>query len=115
MRRRVPVEVSVGVNSYKQLLKLKLFNKDACFVIFLTYCYFIKKTCNIINVKICNITLKRLGGRVGVVNLTPSCGHLHNVSSKERLNPVSFVNFNIIKSYVFPENLSELPQVVQKL
>ena len=57
------------------------------------------------------LTLKRLGG----VNLTPSCGFLKNVSSKERVKPWLFVTFNIILKHIFPENFIEFPQVVQKI
>ena len=58
------------------------------------------------------LTLKRLGGRV---NLFPPCGFSKNVSSKERLKPWFFVNFNIILKHIFPENFIEFPQFVQKI
>ena len=38
-----------------------------------------------------------------------------NVSSRERVKPWFFVTFNIIISYIFPENVIEIPQVVQKI
>ena len=51
------------------------------------------------------------------VNLTPLsiCKFSKNVSSKQRLKPCVFVTFNIIISYIFPENFIELPQVVQNI
>ena len=45
----------------------------------------------------------------------PSCGFFKNVSSIERVEPWFFVTFNIILKYIFPENLIEFPQVVQKI
>ena len=38
-----------------------------------------------------------------------------NVSSKERVKPCLFVTLNIILRYIFPKNLIEFPQVVQKI
>ena len=51
------------------------------------------------------------------VNLTPlsTCKFSKNVSSKQRLKPCVFMTFNIIISYIFPENFIELPQVVQNI
>ena len=43
------------------------------------------------------------------------CAFSKNVSSKERVKPWFFVNFNIIISYIFPENFIEIPHVVQKI
>ena len=65
------------------------------------------------------LTLKWLGvngegGRV-VVNLTPLCGFLKTVSSKERVKPWFFVTLNIIIGLIFPENFFEIPQVFQKI
>ena len=38
-----------------------------------------------------------------------------NVSSKERVKPWLFATFNIILGHIFPKNLIEFPQVVQRL
>ena len=43
------------------------------------------------------------------------CGFSKNVSSKEREKACFFVAFNNAISHIFPENLTEIPQVVQKL
>ena len=40
---------------------------------------------------------------------------MKNVSSKERIKPCFFVIFNIIIRHIFPENFTEMSQVVQKL
>ena len=45
---------------------------------------------------------------------SPPCGFSKYVSSKEKMKPF-FVTFNIIISHIFPENLIEIPQVVQKI
>ena len=45
----------------------------------------------------------------------PTCGISKNVSSKERVKPWFFVKFNIILKYIFPENLIEFSQAVQKI
>ena len=64
------------------------------------------------------LTLKWLGvdgeGGWGAVNLTPPCGFLKTVSSKERVKPWFFVTLNIIIGLIFPENFFEIPQVFQK-
>ena len=56
------------------------------------------------------LTLKRLGGQ-----FDPPCGFAKNVSSKEQVKPWFFVTFNIIISYIFPENFIEITLVVQKI
>ena len=38
-----------------------------------------------------------------------------NVYSRERMKPWSLVTFNFIASYIFPENLIEIPEIVQKI
>ena len=38
-----------------------------------------------------------------------------HISSKERVKPWFFVTFNVILRHIFPENLIEFPQVVQKI
>ena len=43
------------------------------------------------------------------------CGFSKNFSSKEREKSCFFVAFNNAISHIFPENLTEIPQVVQKL
>ena len=43
------------------------------------------------------------------------CGFSKNVSSKERVKSSLFVTFNVIISYIFPENFIKIPQVVQKI
>ena len=48
------------------------------------------------------------------VNLAP-CGFLKIISSRERLNPWSFVTFIIIVSHIFPQNFVKTAQVVQKI
>ena len=55
-----------------------------------------------------NLTLKRLGGGGRSI-------FSKNISSKERMKPWLFVTFNFFKSYIFPENFIEIPQVVQKI
>ena len=45
----------------------------------------------------------------------PKMAGSKNVPSKERVKPWFFVTFNIIISHIFPENLIEIPQVVQKI
>ena len=57
------------------------------------------------------LTLKRLGE----VNLTPFCNYCEIVSSRERMHPWYFVTFDIITSYIFPENFIETHRVVQKI
>ena len=58
------------------------------------------------------LTLQRLeGGEEGGVS---PCDFSKNISSKERVKSCFFVTFNIIISHIFPENLIEIPQVVQK-
>ena len=48
-------------------------------------------------------------------NLSIPYGFFKNVSSREKLKPCFFVNFNIIISYNFSENFTEIPQVIQKI
>ena len=43
------------------------------------------------------------------------CGFLKKVSSKERVKPCFFVTFNTIISHIFPENVIQIPQVVQEI
>ena len=45
----------------------------------------------------------------------PRYGFLKNVSSRERVKPRFFVTFNIILTYIFPENFIEFTQVVRKI
>ena len=45
----------------------------------------------------------------------PPCGFPKNVFFRERLKPSFFGTFNGIISYIFFENLIEIPQVVKKL
>ena len=45
----------------------------------------------------------------------PLCCFSKNVSSKERVKPCLFVTLNTILRYIFPKNLIEFPQVVQKI
>ena len=47
--------------------------------------------------------------------LPPRYGFLKNVSSRERVKPRFFVTFNIILTYIFPENFIEFTQVVRKI
>ena len=56
-----------------------------------------------------DLTLKWLGGQCD----SPLCSK--NVSSKDRVEPWFFVTFNIIISYIFPENFIEILLVVQKI
>ena len=57
---------------------------------------------------------KRLGDQID-----HPCSFSKNVFSRERererVKPWFFVTFNIIISYVFPENFIEIPQVFQKI
>ena len=55
--------------------------------------------------------LKTAGG----CQFDPPCAFSKNLSSKERVKPWFFVNFNIIISYIFPEYFIEIPHVVQKI
>ena len=63
-----------------------------------------------------SLTLKRLGEEV---NLTAPCPPFvffsKNVSSGERAKHWFFVTFSNIISYIFPENLVEILQLVQKM
>ena len=61
------------------------------------------------------LTLKWLGmgGRGSQFDFP--CGFLKTVSSKKRVKPWFFVNFNIIVGHIFPENFFEIPQVFQKI
>ena len=43
------------------------------------------------------------------------CGFSKNVCSKEKVKPWFFVAFNNSISHIFPKNIIEIPQVVQKL
>ena len=61
------------------------------------------------------LTLKRLVGRRGGINLTPPCRFSKNISSKERVKSSFFVTFNIILKHIFPKDFIEFPQVVQKI
>ena len=62
------------------------------------------------------LTLKKLGGgRRGQFDLPPPCGFSKNISSEEMVKFWFFVTFNIIIRQIFPENLIEVPQVVQKI
>ena len=67
------------------------------------------------------LTLKRLrgGGQFALPPTPPHplwlCGFSKNVSSKDRVKPWFFVNFNIILRYIFHENFIEFPQVAQKI
>ena len=38
-----------------------------------------------------------------------------NVSSREKVKPWFFVTFNITISHIFPENVIDIPQVIQRL
>lgn len=42
-------------------------------------------------------------------------GFSKKVYSKERVKPLFFMTFNIIKNHIFSENFIEIPQVVQKI
>ena len=45
----------------------------------------------------------------------PPCRFSKNISSKERVKTCFFRTFNIIISHIFPENVIESPQIVQKI
>ena len=47
--------------------------------------------------------------------MTSPCGFSKHVSSNERAKCWFFVTFNNILRHIFPENLIEFPQVVQKI
>ena len=55
-----------------------------------------------------------MGGGDGV-NLTPPCDFSKNALSKEKVKPWLFVTFNIILRHIFPDNIIEFAQVVQKI
>ena len=58
-----------------------------------------------------SLTLKKLGE--GVSNRP--CEFSETVFSRERVYTWFFVTFSIITSYIFPENLIEVHQIVQKI
>ena len=60
------------------------------------------------------LTLICLGGGGGQID-PPPCGFANNASSKERVKPWFSVTFEIILKHIFPENLIEFPQIVQKI
>ena len=45
----------------------------------------------------------------------PLCGFSKNVFSRKRVGALFFVAFNIIISHIFPENFTEITQVVQNI
>ena len=55
------------------------------------------------------------GGGGGGGQFDPPCSFSKNVSSKERFKICFFRTFNIIISHIFPENVIESPQIVQKI
>ena len=57
------------------------------------------------------------GGEKRQFDPPPRRGFLENVFSeeRERVKPWFLVTFNIILKYIFPENLIESAQVVQKI
>ena len=59
------------------------------------------------------LTLKQQGGQFKPPS--PPLWFFENVYSKERVKPCLFATFNIIISHIFPENFTEIPQVVQKI
>ena len=59
------------------------------------------------------IMLLMLGGRGSQFDCP--CSFSKIVSSKQKVKPWFFVTFKIIIRHIFPENLTEIPQVVQKL
>ena len=51
----------------------------------------------------------------GLGQFDPPCGFSINISSREKVKPWFFVTFNNIISHIFPKNVIEIPQVVQKI
>ena len=60
-------------------------------------------------------TTEEWRGRGGGGQFDPPCSFSKNVSSKERVKTCYFRTFNIIISHIFPENVIESPQIVQKI
>ena len=58
------------------------------------------------------LTLKGLGEGI---QFDPICGFSRNVSSRERMELIFLVTFNIIVSGIFSENFIKIPQVVQEI
>ena len=67
-----------------------------------------------ISTKEMTLTLKRLARGWGSIRPS-SCGFSKNLSSKEMVKPWFFVFRNIIIGHIFPENVTEIPQVVQNI
>ena len=62
------------------------------------------------------LTLKRVEvGSIWLLLPTLPYGFSKNVYSRERMKPWSLVTFNFIASYIFPENLIEIPEIFQKI
>ena len=61
------------------------------------------------------INPKMAGGGGGVNFQPPCCSCSKNVSFKDKVKLWCFVTFNIMLKHIFPENLIEFPQVVQKI
>ena len=58
------------------------------------------------------LTLQWQGVGGGDISLLPPCGFSKRVGSRERVEPWSFVTFNIVIRHIFPENFIEIAQVV---
>ena len=70
-----------------------------------------------VNVQVASRVAERLNPKTAGRGQTdpPPCSFSKSLSSKERVKPWFFVTFNIITSHIFPENVIEILQAVQKL
>ena len=85
--------------------KKNFFTNESHLKMIKKYFYFILKALFALNSK-----TARWSGQIAL-----PCGFSKNVCSEERVKPCFFVVFNNSISHIFPENIIEIPQVVQKL
>ena len=71
-----------------------------------------KEKCCILPTNISEFKPKTAGGGKSISPHFLS-GFSKNLFSKDSVEPLFFLTFNIIKSDIFPENFLEIPQVVQ--
>ena len=70
-----------------------------------------------VNVQVASRVAERLNPKMAGRGQTdpPPSSFSKSLSSKERVKPWFFVTFNIITSHIFPENVIEILQAVEKL
>ena len=85
--------------------KKNFFSNESHLKMMKKYFYFILKALFALNSK-----TARWWGQIAL-----PCGFSKNVCCKERVKPWFFVALNNSISHIFPENIIEIPQVVQKL